>query len=456
MLSQGESTDHGDGDHGEARENDSTESRTNCSSAAPTPSKLDHGQKRQRHDKGNSGESEDERSAPHSKRSKVSQPKGIGRPRFLACPFWRLDPVKHWGCFAKKTRTISYVKQHLSRQHSADFYCQRCYKIFSDAEIRDRHVLSVWCAPRDPSAILEGVSHDQKTQLSRKSKGSMEDQWYAMWNILFPGRQQPSSVYIDSDQSEDFCRIREFSQREGVTILRDELRTSGIVLRPKASDDQLDETIQRAMDSMFEYFRLGQISTDTRCSGQSDRDDRASGQSKQQETPAGSSADNGVVLHSLGSSNRAASRISAPSLISGREEVMLQQSTGENRQPPGGDPYGPQPAHGNFQHNKTCLIILQITVGPAVTSKTAPAQLLLGRSTVNDVTPPLQEPIYENIPPQAVTEHQQQVDTTTTAKSNAAGSFHGTINDPQSIHDDFALEWEWKSQDFEELLQNIP
>lgn len=441
VLSQVESTDgadgdHGDhGEHGEERENDSTQSRVNFSSAAHTPSKSDHGQKRQRHEKGNSENSEDERGVPRSKRPKVSQPKGVERPKLLACPFWKLDPIKHRECFSNKTPKISYVKQHLERRHTPDFYCQRCYIIFSDAEAIDNHVLEASCT-RGPSAILEGVSQSQKKQLPCRSKGSVEDQWYTMWDILFPGCRRPSSIYVDSGQSEDFCRIKEFSQREGVTILHEELRTSGLLSRLGTSDEQVQETIQRAMHSMFECFHLGRIFTATRSSGPSD-----------QETPVGSGESSKVVLQPLHSSNECPPAVLTPPLMFGGEEVILQQSTSDDRQLMVLASDRPLPTAGRFQQTETLtrsIITPQITVDPAVTGHIVPASLPLDRSARKDTTSPLHGSIHEGIPPQRVTEDQEQVDINTAVEPSAIGSLDGGADDPLAIPHDFDLgTWHW-------------
>ncbi|KAK4450896.1 hypothetical protein QBC34DRAFT_276135, partial [Podospora aff. communis PSN243] len=117
---------------------------------------------------------------------------------------------------------ISYVKQHLARRHTPDFYCHRCFQVFSNEQAYDSHVLEAVCT-RGLSAKLEGITQHQSRQLSRRSGGSVEEQWLAMWKIVFPDDSVPTSIYIDSDQSEDFCLLREFSQERGVEILREEL-----------------------------------------------------------------------------------------------------------------------------------------------------------------------------------------------------------------------------------------
>ncbi|KAF4499595.1 Zn(2)-C6 fungal-type DNA-binding domain containing protein [Fusarium agapanthi] len=132
---------------------------------------------------------------------------------------------KYWDCFLKKNDTIAHLK---------------------DFDLFDSHALERSCT-RGPSANLEGISQQQKNQLSLKSKGSVEQQWYTVWSIFFPDMEPPATIHIYTTQSEDFCRIQEFAQREGVAIMLDELETNGLVVRPDASNQLLRSAVQRAM-----------------------------------------------------------------------------------------------------------------------------------------------------------------------------------------------------------------
>jgi hypothetical protein len=123
-----------------------------------------------------------------------------------------------------------------------------------------------------------------------------------MWSIVFPGRPPPTSIYVDSDQSEDFCLIREFSQRDGVSILREELEANGLLVRQGVSDAAVQEVLRVGMDSMFEYFRLNRriVSSGDSSSGAQ----RGSAQTMHWGTPAENIAD-GDVARSTASPNLA-------------------------------------------------------------------------------------------------------------------------------------------------------
>lgn len=196
-------------------------------------------------------EEDDDHETPKAKRVKKEQ-QDCQSPRCFACPFYKRDSAKHWECILKKMTSISYVKQHLLRRHTPDFYCHRCYVIFPDAQTYDQHVLQASCF-RDESAKFEGITQQQSRHLSKKVTGTVETQWFAMWKVLFPDEPPPTSIYVDSV---DLGLVREFGRREGVGILRDTLQSSGLLLRPGVSESELERVLGVGLDAMFEYFRL--------------------------------------------------------------------------------------------------------------------------------------------------------------------------------------------------------
>jgi hypothetical protein len=261
------------------------------------------------HDGEGEGEDdEDERGRRPSKKLKHS-PEELGRAKFLACPFWKLDSKKHWECFLKKLDTISHLKMHLDRRHTPKFYCDRCYSIFENRERKEEHLSIVNCRfSRD--AKLDGITREQKDELSRKRRGSAEERWFKVWDILFPSIPRPLSIYQHPNQPEMLCQIRELGQQHGVGIFLDEIRHSGIALRPGVSDDELREVVQRAMDNMFEYFRIQgpwSSSTSTRGSDELSSGGRASAASNvsiRQDISTGSDSGIGVASqYSFGNSH---------------------------------------------------------------------------------------------------------------------------------------------------------
>ena len=175
-------------------------------------------------------------------------------PRYLACPFWKLDTTEHWECALRQIDTISHLKQHLSRRHTPTHYCQHCYGQFPDLHALDTHVAARSCA-RGSATNLGGISYDQRMRLSKKlAKGTEQAQWLAIWDILFHQTPYPSSIYIYPHNMVDVHKIREFSIHHGTGILAAELRANDLVLRPKVTDDQLQGVLRRGLSIMYEHY----------------------------------------------------------------------------------------------------------------------------------------------------------------------------------------------------------
>ena len=173
------------------------------------------------------GEEQDQADAALSRRVRKKLKPGIAQPRFLACPYWKRNPNKHRRCCKLTLKRIRDVKQHLHRRHTPEFYCERCFVIFPNDQSHQDHIVSALCR-REPHAQLDGISHSQHRELCRKSNPAFteENQWFAIWDILFPGSERPFSAYIDSELSEDLCLFREHWQNSGQDVLWDVLRSN--------------------------------------------------------------------------------------------------------------------------------------------------------------------------------------------------------------------------------------
>lgn len=144
----------------------------------------------------------------------------------FACPFYKLDIQKHHRCLRYHLRRIKDVKQHIARQHRApELYCARCYTVFADEARRDRHVRRADCAVRDaaPPAFGDGVSPEQRRKLSSAqyaARGrSAADQWFYVWDVLFPGRPRPGSVYVGNYVEEVAQLLRANWRSRGAEII---------------------------------------------------------------------------------------------------------------------------------------------------------------------------------------------------------------------------------------------
>jgi hypothetical protein len=186
-----------------------------------------------------------------------------GRPasRRLACPFWKMDPVRHRACLKSDITTASYVKQHLARKHHGKPYCPRCLNIFKNDSARDTHLRGqpgTICEIRplsafESSTVPEGlISDDQKKTLEQYStRGAKEEeQWFVIWDVVFPGRPRPPSAYVEGDISEDLASYQEFSLSKGLAFLLEGLNKKGIAV----SKEQLEATFREITDNTFKAW----------------------------------------------------------------------------------------------------------------------------------------------------------------------------------------------------------
>jgi hypothetical protein len=266
-------------------------SATSSSPASPVPKR---GFVRENND---SDEERESKRNPNRKDSCINK-----RP--FACPFWKLNPAKYHDCFNKKLHKIRRVKQHLVRIHMPEFYCDCCLRVFlTEQEKLTRWENKTTSCVFDKSRTFNGVTYGQRIKLSRKSKPHLSDseQWFAIWHIVFPDRQKPSSPYIDQGLSEDLCQFREFSENRVPALFIEELQTQGLVVQGNEIVPLLQGAINRIQSAIFEEW-LASRPTAWRPSGSS----RSFESVSQQQTLAmpGSRSDGGVGVAFQRSSSR--------------------------------------------------------------------------------------------------------------------------------------------------------
>ena len=189
-------------------------------------------------------ESEDEEGSDEKrKRRKGDEPDGP----YLACPFFKLDPQKYRKCAFKRLTTFRYLKQHIDRKHRVDA-CQRCHVSFgSDADL-EGHRKSNSCE-ENPAARVHVVSNAQFKKFPSGAKGvSDENRWLAMWDILFPGRTRPPSVYQEVENIYDFLVAL------GAREIDDELQASGTPWLPGVPQDDRLAIIGRVTGAALDLY----------------------------------------------------------------------------------------------------------------------------------------------------------------------------------------------------------
>ncbi len=120
--------------------------------------------------------------------------------RFLACPFYKKDPLRHLGCMSLVLANVTRVKQHLNRRHGIPPYCPTCGETFLDNDSCDKHVRGRKCE-EPPKGVEkpEGIDPIQRAKLARRVSRTLgvQDQWFQVYHILFgDGAPRPLSAFL--------------------------------------------------------------------------------------------------------------------------------------------------------------------------------------------------------------------------------------------------------------------
>lgn len=174
---------------------------------------------------------------------------GGEQKRRLACPYRKFDPYRHRDCARYTLHRIKDVKQHIDRRHrNLDAYCARCYASFPSQTERDEHTRDSWCEIL-PRPRWVAVTEEQREKLNKTScrKAPLEQQWFRMWDILFPGEPRPRSAFSGNYIEEVVPVIKHCWIENSSTIIDNALLDHGDVDVDKG-------LLKRLMDNVF--FRL--------------------------------------------------------------------------------------------------------------------------------------------------------------------------------------------------------
>ncbi|KAK1481851.1 hypothetical protein CTAM01_13786 [Colletotrichum tamarilloi] len=182
----------------------------------------------------------------------------------LACPFWKSDPISYHECSRRKLKRVRDVKQHLNRCHTPKHYCQRCLRLFTNDNALREHVSAEggWTCSRSDSDTLNGISHEQSRRLHQRSTPSTSDecQWFAMWEIIFPGKHRPRSAYMDHEISEDLAAFQEHLDSRAGPALHEALESRGFI--PGLTTEEERQLVQGVISDVL--YRLRQDWTSSR------------------------------------------------------------------------------------------------------------------------------------------------------------------------------------------------
>ncbi|KZL71831.1 hypothetical protein CT0861_10333 [Colletotrichum tofieldiae] len=156
----------------------------------------------------------------------------------LACPFYKEDGRKHHKCLQLQLSRIRDVKQHLSRKHMQPHFCPSCGRTFRALEDQREHIRLRTC---DNGNFLppDGITQDQQKDLSARVDRKLQerDQWFAVWDIVFPGKPRPESPYVYGPFHEVATCFLKFWQERGRQIYFNHLRSNSALLPRSGSDE---------------------------------------------------------------------------------------------------------------------------------------------------------------------------------------------------------------------------
>ena len=110
----------------------------------------------------------------------------------LACPYYKLDSIKHYECLTRQTLdSTGHVAQHLRRCH---FQCPACGSRYGTSRECSDHVRQQSCSLHNPRQT------------------SVDQRWYSIWDVVLPGNDRPDSPYVNSGIEENAGILRRLLQ----------------------------------------------------------------------------------------------------------------------------------------------------------------------------------------------------------------------------------------------------
>lgn len=174
-------------------------------------------------------------------------------PLKFACPFFKRDTGNYDDCFRYRLKRIADVKQHLKRHHRQRTHCNICLEQLPNEDALHDHVRAQSCRKREYIAPDGMTALQEKRIVSRvgtKNKSASE-QWFEVYEILFPGEPRPQSAYLGDRLSEDIEVLRQFmSQRGSVMIIR-ELQRGNFQW---GSGQEPERKLQNALSNVLDEF----------------------------------------------------------------------------------------------------------------------------------------------------------------------------------------------------------
>lgn len=196
---------------------------------------------------------------PGSHKTKSS----VGRRQLLACPFFKKDPRRHWDCASWKDDTVSHVKQHIFRSHFMPYFCVQCGDEFKTLHLLHAHIRN------DCSRSFEepdSITMEQNTKLRSRfsAKLNVQAQWYAVFEILFPGTPRPISPFYSPLIEGTLEELQDFVvSNEGLDAVLICLLEGQSELKVPESEDRMRGALRRGLQSLIDRWAASRLTTGT-------------------------------------------------------------------------------------------------------------------------------------------------------------------------------------------------
>ncbi|KAG6357420.1 hypothetical protein INS49_013297 [Diaporthe citri] len=147
----------------------------------------------------------------------------------FACPFQKFDPHKYHKCLKYRLNRIK------------DFFTTR--------DDRDEHSRRADCKTQHPPRF-EGINDDQRNELKKSSpRGKpLQEQWFEVWDVVFPGCQRPQSAFIGNYVEEMVPLLRNLWNEKSAEII------SGVIDTRGERNEVDGALLAEIMGSVFDRF----------------------------------------------------------------------------------------------------------------------------------------------------------------------------------------------------------
>ena len=123
----------------------------------------------------------------------------------LACPYYKRDPIRFSDCRRYNLQRVKDIKQHLHRRHSTSNPTPSQPAMAVCGESRNGGTQT--CHPHClPTSIPQ--HEDSPTFPHRSRHKTVQEQWYRLWESLFPNVTRPPSVFLGSFLEESIPQLR--------------------------------------------------------------------------------------------------------------------------------------------------------------------------------------------------------------------------------------------------------